>query len=141
VSPTDYPKTIVLADGRHVVLRPSRPEDDAAIRRLCGAGPGSATVVVACDGERIVGVTSLVRQPGTDAELGLALDPEYGGVRLGTWMLLDGVHLAGDLGIERLVATVPEGDGAYRAALARLDFVAGGDGVMVKRLHRAWTDF
>src|SRR5262249_54461231 len=69
------------------------------------------------------------------------------GRRLGTWMLLDAVHLAAALGVERLEAVVRPGDEARLAALRRLDFVdarAPGPAagvVLVKRPHAAWTGF
>jgi hypothetical protein len=104
-------------------------------------------VILACDGGRVVAALGLVRAAPEVARLGVAIDPGFRGRRLGTWLLLDGVHLAACLGIERLEAPVRADDLAYRSALERLDFVAdarrgpAASLVLVKRLHRAWTDF
>ena len=181
----EYPKTIVLPDGAHLVLRPMAAADRPALRALLARLPdderrrvpdplaavSSASdpvpsdasgllVVLAVDGERVAAVAALERaaNPGPRhlAEVALVLDPACRGRRLGTWMLLDCVHLAGGLGVERLVASVAEGEHEYLAALHRLDFVedasaTGGrrapDGdvrttrIMAKTLHRGWTDF
>jgi len=57
------------------------------------------------------------------------------------------VHLAAGLGVDRLEAAAHPGEAAYLAALARLDFVVDrgrtspSSVVLVKRLHRGWTDF
>ena len=81
------------------------------------------------------------------ARLRVAIDPEYRGRRLGTWLVLDGVHLAAGLGVERLEAAAHPGEAAYLAALERLDFVVDrartspSSVVLVKSLHRGWTDF
>ena len=147
----DYPKTVVLTDGTHVVLRRRAPDDrarmDALLDRVVpfdaprGVAPG-VVVVVAVDGGRAAGALALDRDEGT---LQVVLDPDYRGRRLGTWMLLDAIHLAVDLGMARLAVRVAVGDDALRAALDRLDFqsgMVGGDGeaVLTKTLHRGWTD-
>jgi hypothetical protein len=56
------------------------------------------------------------------------------------------VHLAGDLGMARLVVRVAATDDSLRAALVRLDFQSemaerDGDVVLQKTLHRGWPDF
>jgi hypothetical protein len=76
----------------------------------------------------------------------VALAPAYRGRRLGTWMLLDCVHLATALGFARLEAVARRDDEAHLAALRRLDFVerrdeGAGALVLAKTLHAAWTDF
>jgi RimJ/RimL family protein N-acetyltransferase len=85
------------------------------------------------------------------------VDPAFRAQRLGTWMLLDMVKLAMEAGLEKLVAELVAGveEAAIRAA-ARLDFfreavlrdyVKDQDGqprdlvIMVKTLHRDWSDF
>ena len=148
----DYPKTVVLKDGAQLVLRPLGAAEDAVLRAfLARAGPaqrlGGDPVILACDGERVVAALALERSVPAVARLSVALDPEYCGRRLGTWLVLDGVHLAAGLGVERLEATTSAGDAAYLAALERLDFVVDAlrtspsRVVLVKRLHREWTDF
>jgi len=149
----DYPKTVVLTDGAHVVLRPLGAAEGAALRVLLARAAaerlpsGGDPVILAWDGERVVAAAALERRVPEVARVSVAIDPEYRGRRLGTWLLLDLVHLAAGLGIERLESALRPGDAAYRAALERLDFVvdaahASPSGVVLaKRLHRAWTDF
>jgi ribosomal protein S18 acetylase RimI-like enzyme len=180
-----YPRTVVLIDGAHLVLRPVEPRDAGAVAALVarlpaaeawylpesGEGPGAAgspaaagpsrlATVLAVDGERVAAAVTLRRPPGPSrrhlAELSVVLDPAYRGRRLGTWLLLDCVHLAADLGVERLVAEVPVHETAELAALRRLDFVQEAiladrhrtpDGescavaVMVKTVHASWPNF
>jgi len=71
----------------------------------------------------------------------IVLDPAYRERRIGTWMLLDAVHLAGALRCTRLETTAHAEDRSYRAALARLDFVERTAGALVKSLHAGWPDF
>ena len=166
----EYPKTVVLKDGLHLVLRPMTAADAAALRglrerlpaserpSLSSDGSGGTHRILALDGERVAallrldrGVVPAEEHAGTVA---VAIDPEYCGRRLGTWMLLDGVHLALGLGMERLIATVAASDVDYLAALRRLDFVdeavpadrvppreSPAVIVLAKRLHPAWPDF
>jgi GNAT superfamily N-acetyltransferase len=159
-----YPKTVVLTDGTHLVLRLAAAADADARRALrsraaAPAGTPATLVVLAFDGDRLAGELRLTPDAGDDAGtvvVEVALDPAYRGRRLGTWMLLDAVHAAEHLGAARLVATVADGEPGLAAALARLDFIdepSGGDRSggtydaarairrMVKRLHTAWTDF
>jgi GNAT superfamily N-acetyltransferase len=149
-----YPKTVVLTDGEHVALRPYAPADRTRLEELCvrvghadGARPGQldrgSLVVLAVAGERLAGALGLDR---ADGALQVILDPDYRGRRLGTWMLLDAIHLAADLGMSRLVVRTGGGDEALRAALDRLDFQsemvgAAGEVVMAKKVHRGWPDF
>ena len=143
----DYPKTVVLNDGAHVVLRAMASGDAAAVARLIEGEPGAGdAVVVAVDGERTAGVARLTRD-GDAARVVVALDPAYRGRRLGTWMLLDAVHLASGLGAARLEASASPHDVERCAALRRLDFVADparsspAELVYVKTLHAAWPNF
>jgi GNAT superfamily N-acetyltransferase len=153
----DYPKTVVLTDGTHVVLRPVAAADRhavAALRDLVPRGEGreapfeaAAAVVLAVDGERVVGATLLERSAPDAAAVTVVLDPDYRGRRLGTWMLLDCVHLAAGLGLARLEAVADAGDDALLGALRRLDFFEERRGtsvsglVLVKTLHAVWTNF
>lgn len=146
----EYPKTVVLRDGAHVVLRALGSEDRPALAALLARAPAGERAafvtdadvgVIAFDGERAVAAATLDRRDDARAGLGMIVDPDYAGRRLGTWLLLDVVHLATALGAASLEARVPPGDGAYRAALRRLDFVQATDGTMAKTLHATWTDF
>ena len=151
----EYPKTVVLKDGAHLVLRPLAPGDREALSSLLARVPpaerhgvgldGADPLVLAWDGEHLAGAIGLARRQAEVAEVGLVVEPAYRGRRLGTWMLLDAVHLAAGLGCESVRAPIGAGDDGYRAALRRLDFVEdaarGSAPVLVKKLHAAWTDF
>jgi GNAT superfamily N-acetyltransferase len=111
--------------------------------------------------ERIVAKATMYRHfPGARGHIGrlrLILDPAYRRRRLGTYLLLDLVHLGLDLGLSLLVAELIRGveDQAIRAA-EKLDFFPQAvlpdyirdrrgnryDLVfMVKRIHRGYDDF
>ena len=130
----DYPRTVVLKDGAHLVLRPATAD---ALGFVPG---GDAAVIVAVDGDRTAGATMLERR-GDVGTVRVRLADAYRGRRLGMWMLLDAVHLASAFGLARLEARGDAGDAAYRAALRRLDFVEDAPGVLVKTLHASWPDF
>ena len=145
----EYPKTVVLKDGAHLVLRPMAPGDDGRFAALLASLPldeggaiaaGSEPVVLAFDGADAVGALVLERQD-TVGTVRVLLAPGYRGRRLGTWMLLDAVHLGAGLGLARLVARPRPDDPAYGAALRRLDFVEQPSGESVKILHAGWPDF
>jgi RimJ/RimL family protein N-acetyltransferase len=178
-----YPKTVVLKDGAHLVLRLAVPADARALASLGrhlppemswepatdplvstpGGEPARTFAVVACDAERVVAAAMLARPAESSraretrlASVAVGIDPAYHGRRLGTWMLLDCVHLAAALDIELLVARAHPKDEAYLAALRRLDFVddatlrgrydvpdvhGGGLLTLMKAVHRKWTDF
>ena len=150
----DYPKTVVLKDGAHLVLRPLGAAEQGVLGRVLAHAapverfaPDAEPVILACDGERVVAAAALERGAPEVARLSVVIDPEYRGRRLGTWLVLDAVHLAAALGVERLEATLHPEDTAYLAALERLDFAVDparrspSGAVLVKRLHRGWTDF
>lgn len=91
------------------------------------------------------------------AHLRIIIDPEYRKRRLGTWMLIDAIKFAMDIGLEKLVAEFVQGvDDAAMAAAGRLDFLEQDvlrgylkdrQGryrdlvIMVKNFHRDWSDF
>jgi GNAT superfamily N-acetyltransferase len=158
----EYPKTVVLKDGLHLVLRPQAAGAPDAVAALSASWPAAERplpepaagaeriTVVALDGERVAGAAVLGRQGGSGATVTVAVASGYRGRRLGTWLLLDAAHLAAGLGLERLVAVARAGDQAYLAALRRLDFFAADADlagpsadrvVLAKTLHGAWTDF
>lgn len=124
----EYPKAIVLTDGRHLELRALSAAD-------------ALLAIGAFDGEQLVGQLRLVAVAPRAAEVGVVLDPAYHGVRLGTWLLLDAIHAAAHLDLEQLVAD-PPADADHAAALAHLDFVTrAGAPRLVKVLHRGWPRF
>jgi L-amino acid N-acyltransferase YncA len=91
------------------------------------------------------------------AHLRVMVDPAYRHQRLGTWMLLDTIKLAMNMGIEKLIAEfVGTVEGPAMNAAHKLDFleqavlkdyVKDRQGkyhdviIMVKTLHREWSDF
>lgn len=91
------------------------------------------------------------------AHLKIVIDPEFRRQRLGTWMLIDVIKLAMDMGLEKLVAEFVGGvDETAMAAAQRLDFSEQGvlrdhlkdpHGryrdlvIMVRNFHRDWSDF
>lgn len=122
----EYPKTVVLKDGAHLVLRAS--------------ADGGTIAVAADDGGTPAGSVRLGWTSDPMA-LAVALAPAYRARRLGTWMLLDGVHLAAALGARAVAVEAPGAGEAFRAALRRLDFVEDRPGRFTKTLHHGWTDF
>ncbi len=109
----------------------------------------------------IIAIIRLHRRPAEClkhiAHLRIVVDPDYRQQRLGTWLLLDIVKLAICMGVEKLVAEFVAGleDPAMNAA-SKLDFfeqavlkdyVKDSEGrrhdlvVMIKTLHRDWSDF
>ncbi|MBI5252736.1 MAG: GNAT family N-acetyltransferase [Desulfomonile tiedjei] len=109
----------------------------------------------------IIGNVRLHRRPADClrhiAHLRIMVDPEYRQQRIGTWMLLDTIKLAMNMGIETLVAEFVEGvEDAARNAAHKLDFfqqavlkdyVKDRQGkyrdliIMTKTLQRDWSDF
>lgn len=111
--------------------------------------------------ETIIANVSLHRRPFGGlhhlGQLRILVDPAYRSQRLGTWMLLDMIRLAMDMGVEKLVAEfVSEVEQAAINAAYKLDFFkvavlpeyvkdqAGNYRdllIMIKNLHREWSDF
>jgi L-amino acid N-acyltransferase YncA len=111
--------------------------------------------------QRIIANMSLHRPPfGALRHVGrlrIVVDPEYRSQRLGTWMLLDIVRLAMDAGIEKLVARFVESveqaaiNAAYKMDFFKVatlpEYAKDRNGryhdviVMIKTLHREWSDF
>ena len=136
----DYPKAIVLSDGRHLELRAASAGEVATLVRDEGACE-PVLAVGAWDGPQLAGVVRLVHTAPRIAEVRIALEAEYRGKRLGTWLLLDAVHAAATLDLDGLVAERPS-DPEHTAALRHLDFVAtAGTTRLVKTLHRGWPRF
>lgn len=122
---------------------------------------GRVCSILALCQETIVGQGSLyLRGFGATSHVGrfrIVVLPEFRQKRLGTWLLLDLIQLAMDRGLEMLRADLVAGveDAAIEAVqkfdffkFAELkDYVKDIDGhrqnllVMVKRLHKGWSDF
>jgi len=118
-------------------------------------------VAVRQEDNRIIANLRLHRRPAEClshiAHLRIMVDPEFRNLRLGTWMLLDAIKFAMDLGIEKLVAEfVSSVEDAAMHAADRLDFFQQAVlkdyvrdpkcgyrdlVIMVKTLHKEWCDF
>src|SRR6185436_16225789 len=85
----EYPKTVVLKDGRHLVLRAAVPADGPALAALVarradssgGLSDPGGTVVLAVDGELIAGAARLAPAGSGCARVAVAVDPDYEGQR------------------------------------------------------------
>ena len=182
-----YPKECVLKDCEEAVIRPLEAGDesrllefyqaipkndrwymrydsaDPAVIRKWMADIGSSYVhsIIALCGDRIVGHGSLhTREFGATSHMGrfrITVMPEFRNKRLGTWIILDLIQLAIDLGLEDLRTDMVVGpeDPAIEA-VRKFDFIRRAriknyakdpEGnrhdmvIMVKRLHREWSDF
>ncbi|MCP4687592.1 MAG: GNAT family N-acetyltransferase [Desulfobacterales bacterium] len=142
-------------------LKESPDEPEVVEKWIHNQESGKTFCVVAEQGDRIVAHASLLRRlKGGRKHVGrfrIMVSPDFRNKQLGTWMVFDIIRRAMDMNLERirvdLVRRVE--DGAIRA-LEKLDFVKEGllrdymrddDGnyydyqIMVKRLHKEWTDF
>ncbi len=182
----DYPKEVVLKDGTLVTLRPLVRDDAALLvaffQRIPAeerwylrhevSDPGivrqwaqevnyeRVIPIVALSEGRIIGDATLHRhQYGSSRHVGeirIVIDPTARAKRLGTWMVLDLIHLATGLGVEKLLAEIAGSETAAIRALRHLDFVreavvpelhkdrSGNTHdllIMVKHLAPIWTDF
>ncbi len=118
------------------------------------------SILALCE-ENIVGQGSLyLRDFGATSHVGrfrIVVLPEFRQKRLGTWLLLDLIQLAMDRGLEMLRADLVAGveEGAIEA-VQKFDFFKSAElkdyvkdihgnrrdlVIMVKRLHKEWSDF
>ncbi|MGD8703616.1 MAG: GNAT family N-acetyltransferase [Desulfosarcina sp.] len=118
------------------------------------------SILALCE-ETVVGQGSLyLRDFGATSHVGrfrIVVLPEFRKKRLGTWLLLDLIQLAMDRGLEMLRADLVVGveDNAIEA-VQKFDFfkfgelkayakdINGNDQdlvIMIKRLHKEWSDF
>jgi len=118
-------------------------------------------LAVRAEDDSIVGFLALYRRPAACmkhiAHLRIVISPAHRHHRLGSWMMLDLIRLAMDMGIEKLVAEFVAGveEAAINAAhkldffeQARFrDYVKDPRGgyhdliIMIKNLHKEWSDF
>lgn len=132
--PADLERVAVLADGRHVRIRPIRPGDEALLRRaLAAADPETlharflgapphdnagvrrllevdyhyrlALVAFAPDGTG-AGVARYAARPGSSAEVAVAVDPGWRRVGLATLLLRDLGVAASRRGIDQFTALI-----------------------------------
>jgi L-amino acid N-acyltransferase YncA len=118
-------------------------------------------VAVNADDGTVLANLRLYRRPAACmrhvAHLRIVVDPAHRHQRVGTWMLLDIIKLAMDMGLEKLVAEFVAGvEEAAMGAAYKLDFYEQavlkdyvkdprGDYrdliIMVKNVHAQWSDF
>ena len=138
------------------------PSDPEVVRRwVASLRSGEAVSILALDGERVAAHAALLaRRHGGRRHIGrlrLRIDPGYRGKRLGNWMLFDMIRRAMELGLEILRAEFVVGvEDEAAEALRAWDFGqetilegylkdrAGNPcdyRIMLKRLHKEWSDF
>jgi GNAT superfamily N-acetyltransferase len=118
------------------------------------------SIIATCNNEIVAHGSLRMREHGITKHVGrfhIAVLPAYRNKRLGTWILLDLVQLAMDKGLELLRADLIVGmeDAAIEAA-RKLDFIKKAElkdyaqdpqgkrydmVIMIKRLHKGWSDF
>ena len=182
-----YPKELVLTSGEEAVIRPLENTDrqllvdfyqgissddrwylrynflDPKVLRKWFDDIDSGTVrsIVALSDDTIIAHASLyLRGFGSTTHVGrlrIMVAPRFRHKRLGTWMLLDLIQLAMDMGLTDIRSDfVAEVEAAAIDAAFKLDFFKHAtltdyakdpDGnrhdlvIMIKRLHRSWSDF
>jgi RimJ/RimL family protein N-acetyltransferase len=122
---------------------------------------GRSFAIVACNEDLIVAHASLMLRPyGARKHIGrlrIIVVPEFSHKQLGTWMIFDLTKRAMELELERIRIDFVVGIDDYAIhAVQKLDFVKEGllrdyiqdpDGryhdyqIMVKQLHKGWSDF
>ena len=182
-----YPKEVILKDGTGVTLKLTREDDEQKIlemfqrfseedrwfleedvsdRKLINSrvkeiNRGRFNSIVAQLENRIIALGLLKREHyGSRSHIGtiiICVDPQFRENRLGTWMLLDLINLAMEMGLEKLMMSlVRDRDALVIRGIKSLDFfeearfrkhVKDMDGqphdlvVMGKRLFPKWGDF
>ncbi len=122
---------------------------------------GRSFAILACHEDRIVANAGLLLRPyGARKHIGrlrIIVVPEFGHKQLGTWMIFDLTKRAMEMELERIRMDFVVGiDDFAIKAVQKLDFVKEGllrdyiqdpDGeyhdyqIMVKKLHKDWSDF
>lgn len=182
-----YPKELILKDGTEAVLRPLEASHGEILRRFYEDMPLSdrwymkddatdpaiirqwldavaadrAFSILAFVENRVVAHASLLRgffgATKHVARLRILVAPDFRHKRLGTWMLLDLIRRAMDMGLAKIRSDFVVGiedlaiDSAYKLDFVKesvlKDYVQDPDGksydyqIMIKHLHRDWSDF
>jgi L-amino acid N-acyltransferase YncA len=182
-----YPKEVILKDGTGVTIRLTREEDaqkifemfqrfseedrwflddDVSDRKLIDSrvkeiNRNRFNSIVAQLEDRIIALGLLKREGhGSQSHIGtivISVDPQFRENRLGTWVLLDLINLAMEMGLEKLMMSlVRDRDALVIRGVKGLDFFEEArfqdhakdkDGqahdlvVMTKRLFPRWGDF
>ncbi len=142
-------------------MRANIEEPDFIKKRLANIEKGTVSSIIGLCCDEIIGIGTLyLRNFGAIRHVGkfrIIVLPKYRKKRLGTWLLLDLIQIAMDKGLEALRTDLVVGveDAAieavtkfdfFKEAVLR-DYVKDPDGkrhdlaIMVKHLHRGWSDF
>jgi L-amino acid N-acyltransferase YncA len=182
-----YPKEVILKDGTGVTIRLTREDDEQKIfemfqrfseedrwfldddvsdRKLINSrvkeiNRDRFNSIVTQLEDRIIALGLLKRERhGSQSHIGtivISVDPQFREKRLGTWVLLDLINLAMEMGLEKLMMSlVRDRDALVIRGIKGLDFfeearfrdhVKDKDGqthdlvIMTKRLFPKWGDF
>lgn len=180
-----YPKEIVLKDGTEVLIRPLASEDELLLRRFYSGiseedrwfmrfdvmDPAVIrswvedqkevfSMVALCAGDIVAHARLHTHHYGCyqhQGRLRIIVNPGYRHKRLGSWMLLDLIHLAMDKGLREVRADFVVGieqaaiESAYKLDFFKKalleDFIMDSQGrlhdllIMTKQLHKDWGDF
>ena len=132
----DYPKEVILKDGTGVTLRPLQEGDQGLLVRMFKRLPEDDrwfldhdvadhgviedwvkdmdmnrvfSIVAVLEGE-IIGHATLLRQYyGSKSHIGkirISVDPSFRERHLGTWMLLELINMAMEMGLETLIMSL-----------------------------------
>jgi L-amino acid N-acyltransferase YncA len=184
-SPVRYPKEIVLKDGTEVLIRPLASEDELLLRRFYSGiseedrwfmrfnvmDPAVIrswvedqkevfSMIALCAGDIVAHARLHTHHYGCyqhQGRLRIIVNPGYRHKRLGSWMLLDLIHLAMDKGLREVRADFVVGieqaaiESAYKLDFFKKalleDFIMDSQGrlhdllIMTKQLHKDWGDF
>lgn len=180
-----YPKEIVLKDGTEVLIRPLTSEDELPLRRFYSGiaeedrwymrfdvmDPAVIhswvedqqevfSMLALCAGDIVAHTRLHTHRYGCyhhQGRLRIIVNPGYRHKRLGSWMLLDLIHLAMEKGLREVRADFVVGieqaaiESAYKLDFFKKalleEFVIDPQGqlhdllIMTKRLHKDWGDF
>jgi L-amino acid N-acyltransferase YncA len=152
-------KELPLANRWYLKEDPTRPE--IVKKWIRNQGLDKSFCVLAMEGDRVVAHASLLRRlQGGRQHVGrirLMVARDFRNKRLGTWMIFDLIRRAMEMGLEKLRTDFIIGveDMAIEAAL-KLDFIKQGllhdyyrdtagkyydYQIMIKDLHKEWSDF
>ncbi len=150
----DYPKEVILKDGTGVTLRPLKDGDHEALFQMFHRFPRDelwflnhdvndpelidgwirnlnlkrvVSIVAFLEGRAVANAVLMMKGYGAKKHIGkirVAVDPVMREKKLGTWMLLDLINLAMDIGLKILVMQLIEDrDISVIHGVKKLDFV------------------
>ena len=151
---SDYPKEVILKDGTGATLRPLRNGDEKALFEMFERFSEDdlwflnhdvsdpkliaqwikdldlnrvISIVALLEGQIIANAVLMLKRYGAKSHIGkvrISVDPRQRDKRLGTWMLLDLVNLAIDMGLKMLVMRlVQDKDAGVINGIRKLEFL------------------